>query len=100
MFHFILLLTVLIITRAQIPAYMGVCYFENSQVSEVQDFCQTFPDCIYSDDKPETLNCYMRCQDELEETEKQWNCEDFGMKCHLGLVCILPPSMLDDATNK
>lgn len=100
MLRFLLLLTILIITRAQIPAYMGVCYFENAQIPEVQDFCQTFPDCIYSEEKPETLNCYMRCQDELDENEQDWNCGDYGMKCHSGVVCIVPPSMLDDAISK
>jgi hypothetical protein len=96
MIRFLLLLTAMTATKAQMPVPMGICYHEDAKLPEVQIFCQNVPDCMYSEEEPESENCYMRCQDQLDDSETEWNCEAYGMKCHLGVICILPPTMEGD----
>mmetsp|Transcript_22652 Transcript_22652/g.32454 ORF Transcript_22652/g.32454 Transcript_22652/m.32454 type:complete len:109 (+) Transcript_22652:85-411(+) len=95
MFRFLVLSTVLSLAASQIPARMGVCYLPEANEEDVMKHCQTKPDCMYEGD-PNDMSCYMRCEDQLDEDELEFNCEDYGMKCYMGVACVLPPQMLDE----
>jgi len=92
----IIVVVVIATTQAQIPVPMGVCYFEDASIAEVQHFCQKVPDCMRSTGKVGTLDCYERCDGEVDKDEEHMDCEEYGMKCHLDVVCVVPPIMMKD----
>ena len=77
---------------------MGVCHEEGMAESDVEAFCQSVPDCADVDDEvdPSSLGCYMRCEDELDEDQRKYICGEYGMVCHMGLACVLPPVTDED----
>lgn len=95
----LLLLTLLVtLADAQVAAPMGVCFPDGAHNRHVEDFCRrdTVPDCAHAPDKdPSLLECYMRCEDKVDENEREYECAEYeGMKCYTGLTCVLPPVLL------
>lgn len=89
--------SVLRMCLAQVPIPMGVCYPAGADEVEVQGFCQMAPDCGEMDGvDPTTMECYMRCEDLVDPDEVMFNCEDYGMVCHMGMACVLPPVLDED----
>mmetsp|Transcript_30664 Transcript_30664/g.50666 ORF Transcript_30664/g.50666 Transcript_30664/m.50666 type:complete len:110 (-) Transcript_30664:140-469(-) len=96
MFRSFLLLPLLIaLSNAQIVFQMNVCFDASATSAEAQAFCESVPEC---GNLPagSTESCFKRCEDVLEEDGLDYDCGAEGLKCHHGLVCVVPPKMIED----
>jgi hypothetical protein len=85
------------LVSSQVIAPMGVCFEEGAKTEVVIAFCRTKPDCMgFEESKKNGKDCYMRCNDMVDEFEEKFNCEDYGMVCYEGLPCIVPPANIND----
>lgn len=74
---------------------MNVCFSEEATEQEVQVYCRSVPDCGELADSS-SADCFMRCEDMLQEDGADYDCAAMGMVCYHDLICLTPPLMIEE----